>query len=109
MKVRINGNISKLEVVREILMLDAKSAKQETIADVRYRSLCNRMQWQTRGSTKDLRGKTIIVDKYIGTDIEYEIHEALIVLQGYVPGALKYTNQEKHVEDLMRIWRKENE
>lgn len=109
MRVRVNGNVSKLEVVREILMLDAKSLKQQKIADARFRSLSNRMQKQGRGSVKDLRGETIIVDKYIGTDTEFAIHEALIVLQGYVPGALQYTNQEKHVEDLMRIWRKENE
>lgn len=53
-------------------------------------------------------GEPLYVDTYIGTDIEYRIHYALVELGKINTQSAEYAIKEKEVEDIMREWRNEN-
>lgn len=105
MQVRINGVVADFNQVKDMMMSHAVTQKERNTASTNFYSLRQRMVKQTRGWVTTQNGDKIIVDKYIGTDMEYAIHEKLQELQ-LIPVNLKeYLIKEKEVEDLMRKWR----
>lgn len=107
MQLRINGKIGKLDDAKLMLDTKAKTNKQKSNLKQWHKSVDEKLaNGRERLFVKMLGHDEILIDTYIGTDKEYEIHYELLMLERLSNriDSPEYLEQMDKVNDLLKGW-----
>ena len=111
MQVRVNGKVGTLEDARSMLETKVSDDQQRYNLKKWYRRTIERLELgEERIIVNRFGHPEIVIDNFIGTETEYQIHRALIKLEKYGGriDSQEYADQEEVVNYLLKEWRRES-
>lgn len=111
MQVRINGKIGELSDVKAMLETKVINTEQGYRLNKWYKRTVERLEaGEERVIVNRFGHPEIVIDNFVGTEIEYEIHVELLKLDSLYQkiNSQEYADQEEVVNYLLRKWRHES-